>query len=184
VIETWKPIPGYEGYYSISSIGRVRRDRGGQGSIAGRVLTCKIARNGYARLHLSRRNRKKLFFVHRLVLLAFVGPPPFDGAVVNHLDGDKRNNKLENLAWCSVTENNRHAVKLGLKTRFASLSGEKNGRAILTRRQVELIRELDGVVGQRTIAELLGVSKSLIQRIRQHKLWRNSKSCPFQEIAQ
>lgn len=170
VSEDWRPVVGYEGIYSISSLGRARRDRAGRGTIAGRILTAKVATNDYLRVDLSRDDKKRRVSIHRLVAEAFIGPAPSLAAVVNHIDGDKTNNRPVNLEWCSVTENNRHARINGL-ARVVPVCGERNGRAVLTEQQVSAIRKLKGIIGKRALAQVAGVSKSLVQKIHQGKLW-------------
>ena len=100
--ETWRPIPGYERTYRVSSLGRVARvdDR----YIDGRVRKLRTNRHGYIDVRLSQDNAFKTHTVHKLVMLAFVGPRP-DGAEIRHLNGDGTDNRLVNLTYGSVSEN-------------------------------------------------------------------------------
>lgn len=166
--ELWKPIAGWEDRYSVSDLGRVRRDVGGQGSIAGRILTTKRTSKGYRHVDLSRDDKKTRRLVHQLVAVAFLPPRPSPDHHPNHIDANKANNAATNLEWLTVAENNAHARKLGL---VPALSGERNGRAKLSAAQVAEIRELKGKAGQREIAQRFGVARSLIQRIHQGKAW-------------
>lgn len=99
--EEWKPIPGYEGLYEISNLGRVR---GLASNSVGLLASSFIERNRYCFVNLSKENKQRTLRVHRLVLLAFVGPPE-PGQVCMHLDNNPRNNALSNLRWGSQKEN-------------------------------------------------------------------------------
>jgi len=116
--ETWLPIPGFEGSYEVSDYGGVRSlDRTIQRSdglivrLEGRMLAIHI-HNGYPTIRLAHGNRRLTFGVHRLVLLAFVGPSP-DGMEACHNDGDRSNNVLSNLRWDSRSENNKDRIRHG-----------------------------------------------------------------------
>ena len=98
--EVWRDIPGYAGRYQVSDLGRVRsRERG--------TLKPFICRNGYHIATLSRGGHRFRVGVHRLVALAFL-PNLEDKPQVNHIDGNKSNNRPENLEWCTCSENNLH----------------------------------------------------------------------------
>lgn len=166
--ERWKPIAGWEDLYSVSDRGRVRRDAGGRGAVAGRVLTAKRTAKGYRHVDLSRDDRKTRRLVHQLVAEAFLPPRPSENHHPNHLDGIKSNNVVGNLEWATPAENAAHAARLGLSAR---LTGERNGRAKLSGDQVNEIRRLRGSLGQRAIAARFGVARSLVQRIHQGRAW-------------
>lgn len=106
--EQWRPVPGYEGDYEVSTFGRVRSHK----RRAPRVLSGTVRRGGYIRVQLWRGSTPDYFGVHQLVLRAFVGPRP-DGAVTRHLNGDPSDNRLANLAYGTVRENNRDTVRHG-----------------------------------------------------------------------
>lgn len=121
----WKDVEGYEGLYQVSNEGQVRsldrvvtqQNRTGYAPLTrtyqGKTLSPKLDA-GYFRLQLSDRVRRKTVAVHILVAQAFC-EGYFEGAVVNHKDGNKLNNNANNLEWVTVAENNRHAYKTGLK---------------------------------------------------------------------
>ena len=110
--EEWRDVVGYEGYYQVSSVGRVRsvdRDvmsrNGVLKHIRGRRM--KIAYNkstGYEEVALTRQNKRKLITVHRLVAKAFV-PNPNGYGYVDHINGVKTDNRVENLRWCTNQQN-------------------------------------------------------------------------------
>jgi len=113
--ETWRPIPGYEGIYSVSNQGSVKSldritDRGHRRK--GKILTSITMKNGYHIVTLWRNGKQKSALVHRLVLFAFVGPQP-EGMESRHKNGDKNNNSLSNLSWGTASENNLDIVVHG-----------------------------------------------------------------------
>lgn len=111
--EVWKNIKGYEGFYQISNLGRVKSLK--QKSF-NREKIMKIIINprfGYAQLNFRVNNKINCFKVHRLVAMAFI-PNPENKPDVNHIDGNKLNNCVSNLEWCSKSENMIHAFKIGL----------------------------------------------------------------------
>lgn len=113
--ETWRSAVGYVGYYEISDLGRVRSlartDRNGQWR-AERFLKQSVTPKGYLKVDLSVDGVARAFRVHRLVLAAFVGPPP-EGMEARHLDGNPQHNALSNLRWGTASENNRDRVTHG-----------------------------------------------------------------------
>lgn len=116
--EIWKDIKDYEGMYQISSFGRVRSlDRivnsscGKTQKIKGKLLIiCYNKRVNVYEIHLRKDNKRKCFKIHRLVAEAFVyNDDPINKTTVNHIDGDRSNNKSSNLEWVSYSENEKHA---------------------------------------------------------------------------
>lgn len=108
--EIWKGIPGFTGSYEVSNCGRVRSlsrqvqcKDGAFRTFHGRILKPWRSVGGYNQVYLPGRKPK---LVHRLVLEAFVGPAP-EGTECRHLDGDKENNRLDNLQWSTHVENER-----------------------------------------------------------------------------
>lgn len=102
--ECFKPIAGYDGWYWVSNLGRVKSFKWGKE----RIRKLRKSKYGYLCVSLSHNNTMKTHSVHRLVLEAFVSPCPED-KVCNHKNGIKDDNKLENLEWVTVKENNHHA---------------------------------------------------------------------------
>lgn len=111
--EIWKDIDGYIGRYQISNLGRVKSILRFSKGIKVKILKYKIDKYGYLRVTLSKDNQQKIFFVHRLVAKAFI-PNPENKPQVNHIDGNKQNNKVNNLEWVTNQENVIHAHITGL----------------------------------------------------------------------
>lgn len=116
-MENWKPVVGYEGYYEVSDLGRVRRvERLVKAGIKhneyrttrSRILKQNQKRNGYLAVDLSKENIVKTIAVHKLVAKAFI--PEQEGRTeVNHKNCDKTDNRVENLEWVTPRENKDHA---------------------------------------------------------------------------
>jgi hypothetical protein len=116
--EKWKAIRGYEGMYEISNQGRVRslsryrENHRAVQHVPEIILKEYIGRWGYALVKLCSNGKAKEMKVHRLVAEAFLNTPEKDQ--VNHKDGNKLNNSVENLEWCTGSENMQHAYDNGL----------------------------------------------------------------------
>jgi hypothetical protein len=109
--EQFKDIKGYEGSYQVSNYGKIKSFKRNP---AGDILKLKKNRLGYMEVSLNDSGKARTFLVHRLVASAFIdkieGKPD-----VNHIDGDKSNNNVENLEWCTKSENSRHAYNNNIK---------------------------------------------------------------------
>lgn len=120
MLESWRPIPDFEGHYEVSNVGHVRSlDRtlvypdGHSHRLRGRLLSPGVQPpSGHLHVNLKTQARKRTVAVHALVLEAFVGPRP-DGLECLHGDGDPTNNRLDNLRWGTRSENNLDAVRHG-----------------------------------------------------------------------
>lgn len=117
--EIWKDIKGYEGFYQISNFGKVKsltrliiRKNNNDFTLKGKLL--KSANNGnYDLVVLTKDKKRKTHTVHQLVALNFI-PNPNRYKEINHIDGNKKNNFIENLEWCTHEENMKHAFANGL----------------------------------------------------------------------
>jgi hypothetical protein len=121
-MEIWKDVVGYEGYYQVSNLGRVRSlDRvldkpniltGGPTVRKGKILK-QVENFGYLLVNLCVHDKRQAHRVHRLVLEAFV-PNPENKPQTNHKNGNKKDNRLYNLEWATASENGKHAFENGL----------------------------------------------------------------------
>lgn len=100
-IEEFRDIPGYEGMYEVSNLGRVRRD--------GKILKPSKNKKGYLQVSLCKNGTKKNARIHRLVAQSFISNPQ-NLPQINHKDEDKTNNAVENLEWCDSKYNNNYSL--------------------------------------------------------------------------
>ena len=130
-MEIWKPIKNHEGIYEVSNTGKVRRTQ------TGYIQKQRLNADGYVKVTLTVNSIAKDFRMHRLVAEAFI-PNEENKETVNHKDGNKTNNNVENLEWCDRHEQMFHAYRLGLKK---AAKGCDNYNSALTEEQVRFIRE-------------------------------------------
>lgn len=179
-MEIWKPfdVPGYTGVLEVSNTGRVRRsgywydaiNKAGNpinGKKPDKLLSPYVELHGYRSLTVYVGRKRKRFLVHRLVAFAFV-EGHFEGATVNHINGNKLDNRAENLEWVTLAENTSKQWATGL----VNLRGENQPGSKLTESDVRRIR-LEAAEGRKHthIAKDLGVCNSLIGFIVQRKRW-------------
>jgi hypothetical protein len=172
--EEWCPVVGYEGWYEVSSFGRVRRVRGrSHGTRPGYLLKPSHHRSPYLSVSLSREGRTQTIRVHRLVAEAFLGSPA--GRQVNHKSGIKADNRLVNLEWVTSSRNMHHAYATGLRTPTPPprLRGEQHPESKLTESAVRTIRASRGQVQQAELGRQFGVSQSHISEVQAGKCWRH-----------
>jgi hypothetical protein len=161
--EYWKVVEECPSYL-ISNMGNVKNIK--------ELKTLKVYnRKGYTRIDLYDRRIKKPLkrSVHRLVAEAFI-PNPLNKPQVNHIDGDKKNNRVENLEWCTASENIKHAFKEGL-----SLKGEDRHNSKMTEEKVILLREMydSGEFLLKELAEEFNISISVAWRIAKRNTWKH-----------
>lgn len=123
--EVWKEIKGFEGWYEVSNLGRVRSVEREITHKCGKIQInpskIKIPQlqksgKGYLITQLFKNSSFKKKYIHRLVAAAFI-PNPEEKPQVNHIDGNTQNNNANNLEWCTQIENNKHAIETGLQVK-------------------------------------------------------------------
>ena len=170
--EGWRPVTGYESFYHVSSLGRVKRVAGGRGvKEVGNILKPWLNREGYCVVMMSdggRRSTRKTPTVHSLVALTFLGPRPTPDHQINHVNADRADNRLTNLEYVTRKGNMEHAVRL---QRVAV--GSRQGSARLREEDIPRIRALLGLVPDKQIAGWFGVTEMTISRIKHDKGWKH-----------
>lgn len=159
--ERWAPIDGFVGRYEVSDHGRIKSldfSRSGSPGIMSTVI-----RRGYLSVMLGRKQRT----VHSLVAAAFIGPKT-ESMVINHIDGCKTNNAIENLEYVSPSDNQKHAFRLGLQSNV----GERHSQARLSEDNVRKIRTLAAAgTPQASLGAMFGITQSCISHIVRGKRW-------------
>lgn len=166
----WNPVKDYEDLYEVSENGLVRS------KLNNKLKSQALNNNGYYRVELYKLNERKRPFVHRLVAECFVknsDPDKFN--TVNHLDGDRLNNKAANLEWTNKSGNQKHAIKMGF-TKMPLALGEKNNNSKLSKDQVIQIRLLKNS-GKKVseIASVFNVTTTNIYTICNGRGWKHVK---------
>lgn len=164
--EVWSAIQSYPAY-EISDQGKLRSQfthYGPKRLLTGkwRVIATNSGKNRYPKVRLSDGQQLKCFTIHELVMMAFSGPRPA-GCHINHIDGNKHNNAVQNLEYCTPGDNNRHAFRIGLNKYQVPPKNRK-----LTDEQVLEIYKSDGISSLK-LAEKYGVHHSAIWAIRHKK---------------
>lgn len=150
-MEIWKDIEGYENKYQVSNLGRIKSLKNRYG-YREKILNPPLTKKGYKRITLTLNGKKKNYMIHRLVAQAFI-PNPNNLPQVNHIDGNKTNNRVNNLEWCTNGENQIHAWKNGLnKGATGMFLGANNPRSkkvlcVTTGEEFGSIREVTRVYG-------------------------------------
>lgn len=168
--EIWKPIDNFENYYEVSNYGNVRRIKGSS-HLKIKNLKMMSDKDGYHRVNLKVKQKTNSKIVHRLIAAAFI-PNPENKPQVNHINGIKNDNRIDNLEWCTLSENRIHAYRTGLQNGL-SRRGEKCNFSKLTEKQVIDIRKsyVKGKTTNKSIAEIYGVSVECISNITSKKSW-------------
>jgi len=179
-VERWLPVVGYEGFYEVSSHGRVRSiDREllyADGRVCvwkGRILRQSLSAHKYPKVALSKNCVQQTLCVHRLVLAAFVGPRP-DGMEGCHNDGNPMNNHFSNLRWDTPISNNRDKEHHG-----TAHVGSRCASSVLTEKKVLEIRRRfrghvdDGGSNAVRLAQEFGVTPSTIMYVVRRRTWKH-----------
>ena len=157
--EVWKDIKGYEGLYQVSNMGKIKSLKFSHGNKE-KILKGNKEKFGYLVVTLYKNKGRKNFKIHRLVAETFI-PNPKNLPQVNHIDGNKQNNRIDNLEWCTAKENTNHAHKTGLAN---------NDNSKIKVKQYDLngnfIREWDSITD---IEKSLNIDKSSVVKVCKHK---------------
>lgn len=162
--EIWKDIKDYEGLYQVSNLGNVRKIRF-INNITNKEkifnITQQMNTNGYYKVMLYKNGNYKNKSVHRLVAETFI-PNLENKLCVNHIDGNKLNNKLDNLEWATYSENMKHAFKYGLTHAQATGKyGENNPKALkinmLDKKTNKILKTFGSIIDA---AKYMGLEKS------------------------
>jgi hypothetical protein len=167
-MEIWVDVKGYESFYQVSNMGNVRsKDRTvackrlGTKNLRSRPLKATVDSVGYCKVTLQDQGRNVVWKVHRLVAEHFIDKVEGKG-IINHIDNNRANNKVDNIEKCTPKENTSHMHSQG---RNYSASGEDNPACKLSDSQIKEIMDLKGKLSQSKIAGMYGVSRQHIGKI-------------------
>ncbi len=180
MMETWKPVVRFEGHYEVSTLGRVRRTGRDRLGRCRNTMLRPSDRNGYQGVTLSVEGATTTVSVHRTMWEALVGSIP-DGMQINHINGDRTDNRLENLEVCTPKQNMhhmRHVLKRRQVTPGARM-GSANGYAKLT--EGDVVRILDRLAigdNPKRIAKDFGIHWSNVYKIKNKEAWAQCAPTP------
>lgn len=171
--EIWKDIPLFNGRYQVSNTGLIRSatwvDAAGH-IRRGKILKQNMDSSGYVQITLVYENKTKLFLLHRLIAKTFL--PLIQGKdFVNHINGIKHDNRVDNLEWCTKRENSVHSFAIGLQCN----KGDNHPANKLTTKDVIKIREIRSLtnIPYKKLGLLFGISKTQTRDICILKSWRH-----------
>ena len=171
--EIWKPVVGWEGVYDVSDHGRVRRCHGLYAPNGARLLKPDLGPAGYYKVMLSKRGTKsRWFYVHRLVVEAFIAIIP-SGLTVNHLDSVRSNNRVGNLEIATWERQQEHCASMGRQRRAqgSQSAGAKLNEAIVAEIRTRF-RRYSKADGACAIAKEFGLHESTVHNLLSRKSWR------------
>ncbi len=164
-MEIWKNVVGFEEQYEVSNLGNLRSKerfvkhwRGGERKYKSNVKNIRLNDKGYFRCNLKNEGKRYDFTIHKLVALAFI-PNEENKPFINHKNGIKTDNRVENLEWCSASENVTHAVK---------------NRLIKTKLTDEQAKEIfNSQLSYRKLAKLYNITSGIVWRIKNKKAYKH-----------
>jgi hypothetical protein len=166
--EEWRAVVGLEGWYEVSSHGRVRRVMPAKGTVVGTIIKPTLSTRDRIQVTLSRNGKQKTYPVHRLVASAFLGPCP-DDKETNHIDYDHKNNRADNLEYITRQENMTHSYQHGHA--LTAVKGSASPNTKLTEADVIAIRQ--SPLKRADVATLYGIAAVTVKHIRARRSWRH-----------
>lgn len=164
IMENWIDLKETNGNYKIAINGDVMSKLSGKW----RMLKSHVSSTGYLRVDVIYNGKKKTVKLHRLIGIHFIDNPN-NLKILNHIDGNKLNNDISNLEWCTSSHNNQEAWNNGLYTKKY---GADNGNACLTWGQAQEIRSMKANgIKRKAIREHFGVSESTVDKIVANKIY-------------
>lgn len=177
-MEIWKDVIGYEGIYQVSNLGNIkslgriaiRKDGSKDRFIHEKPMGKSIDKYGYYKTSLRKVGIHKTPTLHRLVAIAFLEKPE-DKNQVNHINGNKLDNRVENLEWCNNSENIQHAFDIGLKKGYC---GEANVNCTTSKETILGIRDLNQRgISIKELSIKFEKSENYIRRIVRGDRWKH-----------
>lgn len=179
--EIWKDVVGFEDYFQISNFGNIWSKR------TNKIMAQSLSKTGYKQFSTTIGGRNGTYYcfkVHRLVADAFIEKPKelldmvdkwvYKKIPVNHKDGNKLNNNVDNLEWCSYSQNSKHAVDNGL---FVPVIGCHTYNSKFSEDEIRYIREVykpfDKEFGARPLAKRFGVHHTVISKLARKVRYKN-----------
>jgi hypothetical protein len=166
-MELWKEIEGFEDLYEISNHGNVKRKN--------KNVNRKLAPHteGYNRIDLWKDGEVKYYHVHRLVAFAFI-PNPENKPFVNHKDGNKKNNLVDNLEWCTHLENMQHARKNGYFDGKITLGSQSPNSKLNEKLALEIYDlSANNIYRVTELARMYNITHSVVSEIKSKKSWKH-----------
>lgn len=164
-MEIWKEVKGFENDYEISNLGRLRTKerfvkhyKGGVRKYKSQLKKIRLNANGYLRCNLKKDGKRYDFTIHKLVALSFLKEDK-KRVFVNHKNGIKTDNRLQNLEWCTLSENTKHAVKNRLiKTKLSDK---------------EAMEIKNSKLSNRKLSKIYGIGSTVVWRIKNGKAYKH-----------
>ena len=182
--EEWRDIPEYKGKYQVSNHGKVRslardvpRKNGCRHRIQSRIKRLSKTRRGYILVTLNANSGLKTYRVHVLVMAVFVGPRP-NGYEINHKDGNKENNRLDNLEYLTQAANWRHAIDVLKRPAFVPLENHCHAKYTIKQilRGYELVKAGMTYTGA---AKLVDMNMAVLHDVCRGRSWKELKLEPL-----
>lgn len=177
MIEEWRDIEGFDGFYQVSNTGKIRSQGDNRGNKSGKWRLRSLSANpdGYLKVRLMHKGKDKTCGIHTLVAKAFI-PNPNNYETVNHKDGNKTNNNVDNLEWADRSQQMIHAYQNGLKM---PMRGSKHSQSKLTDDDVRYIRShykrQSTEFGTVALGKKFGVSSRVIGLVTRGLSYKNVK---------